>query len=231
MACSAFVFSLSSVAASLQVQLLEAAIAASLLQFRNISSSAVPNLIRWEGPVFPAEPHCTLYVKDVDDFWNKILETNSNWVAEMPDPDETMKHFGARTCGADSGLATGNSDEVTSLPTQLRALNGHWTLGAKMCHRIGCRENTGLYWCNVISPCLHSALGRTTPGAFEFLPSPSSSMAPISGTCAATEATAVSIRATPCPASKPSLTATARLHTPASWRDMITAPIPQMSTL
>ncbi|KAL2191582.1 hypothetical protein L209DRAFT_761247 [Thermothelomyces heterothallicus CBS 203.75] len=217
MACSTFVFSLFSVAASLQ----EAAFAAT------ISSRTPPDLIRWEGPVFPAEPHRTLYVKDVDDLWNKFLETNSNWVAEMPDPDETMKHFGARTCDADSGLATGNSDEATSLLTQLPALNEHWTLGANMCHRIGCSESTGLYWCNVSLSLLTQCLGKVRVDAFSL----STSMAPISGICAATEATAVSIRATTCPTSKPSLTATARLHTPASWRDMAASLIPQMSTL
>ncbi|KAL2146637.1 hypothetical protein VTI28DRAFT_3136 [Corynascus sepedonium] len=107
-----------------------------------------PILIRWEGPVFPSEPYRTLYVADINDLWNKVLDINSDWVAEMPDPDETMTNFGPRTCDVESGLATGNSDEVTNLLTQLRALNGHWTLEAKKCHRIGCRGNTGLYWCN-----------------------------------------------------------------------------------
>jgi hypothetical protein len=64
-------------------------------------------------------------------------------------------------CGADSGIATGNSDEVTHILTKLRALRGHWTLGAQQCHRIGCAKDTGVYWCNV---SYHSSLDSAPPG-------------------------------------------------------------------
>ena len=74
---------------------------------------------------------------------------NPEWAAEAPDLDETNHDYGPRLCGAASGIATGNSDEVTHILTKLRALKGYWTLGAKLCHRIGCAKDTGVYWCNV----------------------------------------------------------------------------------
>ncbi|KAK4246095.1 hypothetical protein C7999DRAFT_42409 [Corynascus novoguineensis] len=215
---ASFVFLLSLFAATVSLQV-------------STSPRDKPILIRWEGPVFPSETYRTLYVADINDLWNKVLDMNSDWVAEMPDPDETMTDFGPRTCGIESGLATGNSDEVTSLLTQLRALNGHWTLEAEKCHRIGCRENTGLYWCNACRSLTRFSLNRIMPGMFEYLPSPSTSTAPISGICAVTAATAVSIQATPCLASKPSSTATAMLPIPASWWDTVAAPTPPTSIL
>ncbi|KAL2195183.1 hypothetical protein P885DRAFT_70764 [Corynascus similis CBS 632.67] len=216
MASFVFILSLFAAAVSLQV---------------STSPRNKPILIRWEGPVFPSEPYRTLYVADINDLWNKVLDMNSDWVAEMPDPDETMTDFGPRTCGAESGLATGNSDEITNLLTQLRALNGHWTLEAKKCHRFGCRGNTGLYWCNACQSLTRYSLSRITTGMFEYLPSLSTSTAPISGICAATAATAVSIQATPCLALKPSSTATAMLLIPASWSDTAAARIPPTSIL
>ncbi|KAK4041289.1 hypothetical protein C8A01DRAFT_34700 [Parachaetomium inaequale] len=138
MGCRASLFSLAAAVTSLQ------AVSAAAVDPRD-----APALIRWEGPVFAGERDKTLYVTDVGDLWNKVLDMNPQWVAEVADLDETNHEFGVPSvCGADSGIATGNSDEVTHILTRLRALKGYWTLGAGRCHRLGCGQNTGVYWCN-----------------------------------------------------------------------------------
>ncbi|KAK4148654.1 hypothetical protein C8A00DRAFT_38775 [Chaetomidium leptoderma] len=113
-----------------------------------VSPREAPSLLRWDGPVWPFPPNVTIYITDVDDLWNKVLHINPEWTLEVADPEETLHDYGFRLCGSDSGIATGNSDDVTRILTKLRALKGVWTIEAGRCHRLGCSKNTGVYWCN-----------------------------------------------------------------------------------
>jgi hypothetical protein len=65
----------------------------------------------------------------------------------VPGPHTT--EVGVRQCGAFSKFATGNSDEINRILTRLGALKGTWRMEGKRCHRIGCGDNAGMYWCNV----------------------------------------------------------------------------------
>jgi hypothetical protein len=78
-----------------------------------------------------------------------VLEMNPEWTQEIAGPKETLKDYGRRVCGSDSQVATGVSDEITHILTRLRALKGYWTIEANQCHRLGCGDDSGVYWCNV----------------------------------------------------------------------------------
>lgn len=74
---------------------------------------------------------------------------NPGWVITAADPDATLKDYGPRYCGPESHVATGNSDEISRILSRLRQLGGHWTIEKNQCHRLGCGQDAGVYWCNV----------------------------------------------------------------------------------
>ncbi|KAK4119162.1 hypothetical protein N657DRAFT_547000, partial [Parathielavia appendiculata] len=105
--------------------------------------------LRWKGPVWSDKPDVIIDVKDVDELWDRVLAMNPGWVMQIANLGQgTSLDNGFRLCGADSGIATGNSDEVSRILTRLGALKGTWRIEGGRCHRIGCGENTGVYWCN-----------------------------------------------------------------------------------
>jgi hypothetical protein len=78
-----------------------------------------------------------------------VLEMNPEWTQEVASSTETQQDYGRRVCGSDSQVATGVSDEITHILTRVRALKGYWTIEANRCHRLGCGDDSGVYWCNV----------------------------------------------------------------------------------
>jgi hypothetical protein len=74
---------------------------------------------------------------------------NPGWVMEVSISGPGIEEIGVLQCGAFSKFATGSSDEITRILTRLGALKGTWRMEGKRCHRIGCGENAGMYWCNV----------------------------------------------------------------------------------
>ncbi|KAK3308373.1 uncharacterized protein B0T15DRAFT_550413, partial [Chaetomium strumarium] len=97
----------------------------------------------WRG-----QPDRTLHVKDVNDLYSQVLALNRDWIADLANPDQTLHDYGPRVCGADSGIATGDSEKLSLQLTKLRQLAGSWILDAGTCHRLGCGTNAGVYWCN-----------------------------------------------------------------------------------
>ncbi|KAL2128442.1 hypothetical protein VTI74DRAFT_9195 [Chaetomium olivicolor] len=103
--------------------------------------------IRWEGYIFRDGKLHELYVTDIKDLWSKVLEQNHSFTAGIT-LDELGEPSGSRTCGSNTALAVGRRGQAIPIMTMLDQLGGYWTLDAKRCYRLGCNQNTGLYWCN-----------------------------------------------------------------------------------
>ncbi len=83
---------------------------------------------------------------------NQILTKNPGW-GYAPGSTDGLRHdYTMQACGSDSTIATGDSINISKLITLFRHPKGRWTIGPGRCHRFGCDENAGFYWCNVSPP-------------------------------------------------------------------------------
>ncbi|KAL2263514.1 hypothetical protein VTK26DRAFT_6415 [Humicola hyalothermophila] len=106
--------------------------------------------VKWWGPISIKNDWMTLYPADIAELQREIngMTPKEMWKPSKPQDNEWKNDYGPKLCGIDSEIASGNYSIAQSLLTQLRELDGYWTISESRCHRLACGENTGIYWCN-----------------------------------------------------------------------------------